>query len=84
MKPWLKSFGLLQIFGSLLLVTLVMFLSTYYIYHNSRLGIYEKTTQNNNLAPTLEQAYVVHELVDCIYASAQNGAAVPYTPLTIR
>ncbi|QNK57224.1 Gfo/Idh/MocA family protein [Paenibacillus sp. PAMC21692] len=32
-------------------------------------------------ATTLEQAYVVRELLDCIYASTHQGAAVPYTPL---
>lgn len=41
--------GLLQIFFSLLLVIVIMFISNYVVYKNSISGIYEKVTQNNRL-----------------------------------
>jgi len=50
MNRLIANRGLLQIFFSLLLVIVIMFVSNYAVYRNSISGIYEKVTQNNRLA----------------------------------
>ncbi|MBD2868726.1 helix-turn-helix transcriptional regulator [Paenibacillus arenilitoris] len=49
MNRLIANRGLLQIFFSLLLVIVIMFVSNYFVYKNSISGIYEKVTQNNRL-----------------------------------
>ena len=50
MKRILTNLGVMQIFGSLLLIIAFMFVSNYYVYQNSISSIYEKVAQNNTLA----------------------------------
>ncbi|MCA0754271.1 AraC family transcriptional regulator [Paenibacillus sp. N4] len=50
MNRLIANRGLLQIFFSLLLVIVIMFVSNFVVYQNSISGIYEKVTQNNRLA----------------------------------
>ena len=50
MRKYFTNLGLLQIFCALLLVICIMFLSNYYVYKNSISNIYEKVTENNDLA----------------------------------
>ncbi|MNH82926.1 HTH-type transcriptional regulator YesS [compost metagenome] len=49
MNRLIANRGLLQIFCSLLLVIVIMFVANYFVYKNSISGIYEKVTQNNRL-----------------------------------
>jgi len=50
MKKFFTNLGLLQIFCALLLVICIMFLSNYYVYKNSISSIYNKVSENNDLA----------------------------------
>ncbi|MDR0270472.1 AraC family transcriptional regulator [Paenibacillus sp.] len=50
MKRFFTNLGIVQIFGSLLLVIGIMYISNYFVYKNSISGVYDKVAQNNNLA----------------------------------
>jgi len=50
MKRFITNQGIIQIFGSLLLVITFMFVSNYFVYQNSISSIYEKVAENNTLA----------------------------------
>lgn len=50
MNRLIANRGLLQIFFSLLLVIVIMFVSNYIVYQNSISGIYDKVTLNNRMA----------------------------------
>lgn len=50
MKRWITNTGVLQIFGTLLLIIALMFVSNYYVYKSSISGIYDQVTENNALA----------------------------------
>lgn len=58
MNRYVTNQGIIQIFGSLLLVITFMFVSNYFVYQNSISSIYKNVTQNNTLAfKSLIQSY---------------------------
>jgi len=50
MKKWVSSLGVLQIFGALLLVIMVMSASNWVVHRNSISDIYEKMVEHNSLS----------------------------------
>ncbi|WP_214626263.1 helix-turn-helix domain-containing protein [Paenibacillus agaridevorans] len=71
MRRWFTNLGMLQVFISSLLVIVIMFVSTYYIYRNLISDIYGKVSENNGL--------VVQSIVQSFDDSFRNVNNIIYS-----